>query len=187
MLRLTVVGWPHLHIQGSFPFLSSVPLAGFTSNFLKATFLTGLQTEPYAAFQLQSQTSLQVEGKNPETHIFCRKYKRNPRSFWQNHSLLLLHNFFHRSCWRKMALLIISYFSLMCFHFFLKAVWSPSLFQGIARIKFTWLHLCCTNLYLHLCIIGYSWPLGSCCHLWHSYWRTCIFLAVIYQFPWPKI
>ena len=166
-----MVGWPpHLHTQGSFPSPLLCSSSRFTSNFLKATFLTDLQTEPYVELQISSQTFASGR-QNPETHIFCRKYERDPRSFWQNHSLLLLGAlFFSIKVVGENVSIIVSYFSpLMCFISFSNQSKSQLLFQGISRIKFTWPPpMLYKPLLLSLCYWLFL-IIGSCCHLWHSY------------------
>ena len=85
MLRLlTVVRWSDgcqvYTLKALSPFLSSVPLASLPVT-PTGNILTGLQTDPYAELQISKVRLLQIGRQNPETHIFCRKYKRDPRSF----------------------------------------------------------------------------------------------------------
>lgn len=104
-----------------FPFPLLCSSSRFTSNFLKATFFTGLQTEPYAAFQSSKKSDF-ASGRQPETHIFCREIcKESKILLAESLSLLLLGTqFFSIEVVGENVSIIISYFSLMCFISFSK-------------------------------------------------------------------
>lgn len=154
-----MVGWPpHLHTQGSFPFPLLCSSSRFTSNFLKATFLTDLQTEPYAELQISKVRLLQVEGKIQKLIYSVGNTKGIQDPFGRiTHCYCWVHYFFQSKLLEKMFLSLYLIFLLSCVSFLSQTSLSPSFYSKESQgSNLPDLPLCCTSLYFHLCITGYS-------------------------------